>query len=74
VRTKLYRRVGKHLRYYIVELYRSLFGEYVVERRYGNVANRSATGLRRDIFKDSEAAKNFFFHLLQRKQRKGYSL
>lgn len=73
MRTKLYRRVGKHLRYYIVELYRSLFGEYVVERRYGNAANVAPTGVKRDIFKNYLAAKRFFFTIVRKKRKRGYS-
>jgi predicted DNA-binding WGR domain protein len=69
----LYRNSGLNIRYYKLEMFLSLFGEYIVEREYGNVAYRAPTGVRKKIFFSIESAKEFYFKILKAKKAKGYS-
>ena len=71
---KLYRKKGEHTRYYYLELSPTLFGEYLVVRKYGNISYKAPTGVRKNFFNSHEDAKIFFEKVLAKKQRKGYSL
>jgi len=72
MRSILYRSSGINVRYYKLELFLSLFGEYIVEREYGNVIYRSPTGRRKNIFLSINSAKEFYFKTLKSKKHRGY--
>jgi len=74
MQTKLYRKIdSKHIRYYFIELQKTLFGDYIVERIYGNLLNRAPTGKRINYFNTKEEAEKFFNKTINKKQKKGYS-
>jgi len=72
MRSMLYRNSGLNVRYYKLEIFLSLFGEYIVEREYGNVAYRTPTGTRKNIFLSVESAKEFYFKTLKTRKNRGY--
>jgi len=74
MRAKLYKKIDdKHIRYYFINLFPTLFGEYVVERVYGSIFNRSPTGIKKDYFNDFSKAKMFFEKVLFKKRKRGYN-
>jgi len=56
LRKYLERKVGKNTRYYLVELYLNLFGEYILERVYGNIAYKKHTGKVIEFFDSEDSA------------------
>jgi predicted DNA-binding WGR domain protein len=60
------------VRYYRIGIFATLFGDFVLEREYGNVQNKKATGYKRVIFDNLQEAKKAFQMLLLLKQKKGY--
>lgn len=72
MRSMLYRNNGLNIRYYKLEMFLSLFGEYVVEREYGNVAYRTSTGRRKNTFISMKSAKEFYFKTLKIRKNRGY--
>ncbi len=72
MRCLLYRSSGKGIRYYKIELYSTLFGEYIVQRIYGNIKNRGATGSIRRYFKDFREGHRYYLKVLKQKQKRGY--
>jgi len=71
---KLYGKKGEDTRYYCLEISPTLFGEYLVVRKYCNLSYKAPIGVRKKFFSSHEDAKNFFEKVLAKKQRKGYSL
>lgn len=72
MRNILYRNNGLNVRYYKLELFLSLFGEYVIEREYGNIAYRAPTGIRKNTFSSIESAEKFYFKILKIRESRGY--
>lgn len=72
-RVSLHRITDKgHVRYYRIELFATLFGEFVVEREYGNVRNKAATGHKKMSYGTIDDAKEAFKSIIGLKQKKGY--
>lgn len=63
-----------HIRYYRVELFATLFGEFVVEREYGAARNKSATGKKKTEYGSLNDAKDAFMMIIGSKKKKGYKL
>lgn len=61
-----------NIRYYKLDIEKTLFNDYCVERKYGNIKFKSHTGVRINYFKDKEQAIRFFDIILRSKNRKGY--
>lgn len=61
-----------HTRYYRVELFATLFGEFVVEREYGATRNKAATGHKKTEYQNLQDAKNAFLVTVGQKRKKGY--
>lgn len=59
-------------RYYELSLWKNLFGEYVVERIYGNCSYKTPTGMKKDVFDSYEKAIRFYNSIAARKNKKGY--
>lgn len=59
-------------RYYKIELFATLFGEYVVEREYGSTRNKTPTGVKKNYFEVFDEALEVFESLLRQKKKKGY--
>ena len=72
MRRKLYREVNGRVRYYLVELHPTLFGEYIVERIYGAVRNKKPSGRKVEYFNAQSEGIERFFKVLEKKERKGY--
>ena len=72
MRCLLYRSSGKGIRYYKIELCSTLFGEYIVQRIYGNIKNRGATGSIKRYFKDFRESQEYYQKILEKKYRRGY--
>jgi len=68
----LFRKVGSSIRYYKIVLQKSLFGEYLLERVYGNIANKAPTGKKIAVFDDYKKAKKIFEKIIRKKYKKGY--
>ena len=60
------------VRYYKLELSSTLFGEFVVEREYGNAYFKAPTGVKKDFFDSFDDAVAMFETLLKQKQKRGY--
>lgn len=59
-------------RYYRLEISRTLFGDFEVQRVYGASCNKRPTGQRRDLFCTYEDAKMFYDNILFAKRKRGY--
>lgn len=68
----LYRSNGLNIRYYKLELFLSLFGDYIVEREYGNIAYKAPTGERKNIFDSKDKAKEFYTKIMETRKKRGY--
>ena len=73
-RKYLERRVGKNTRYYLIELYLNLFGEYILERTYGNIVHKKFTGKVIEFFDSKDSAVKKMEKIVKEKERKGYRL
>ncbi len=73
MRNILYRSSGHNIRYYKLEMFLSLFDEYVVQREYGNILYCAPTGIKKNIFDCKKSAKEFYCKILNLKKAKGYS-
>lgn len=69
---KLYREVGQHRRYYYLHIYKNLFSEYILEREYGNVKHKRATGVKTTYYKELDDAIARMKFILEQKYKKGY--
>ena len=74
LRKYLKRKVGENTRYYLIELYLNLFGEYILERTYGNIVHKKFTGKVIEFFDSEDSAINRMEKILREKERKGYRL
>ena len=72
MKIKLIRVVNNKERYYQVELFTTLFGDFCVEREYGASKNKTATGKIKQYFNDLFIAQQYFNSILKTKVAKGY--
>ena len=63
----------KNTRYYLIELSKTLFGEFEVRRIYGNINYKSKTGERVKYFADKALALKDFELFKRQKIRRGYA-
>lgn len=61
-----------HMRYYKIELIATLFGQFSLEREYGNISFRAPTGRKKNVFDTIEEAKTMFRKIVLQKERRGY--
>jgi len=61
-----------NIRYYKIELFLSLFDDYIVEREYGNIRYKAPTGIRKNLFSSFKAAKDFYNSIIKKKKQRGY--
>lgn len=59
-------------RYYILSLCKNLFGEYIIERIYGNCSYKEHTGKKENYFYTYCEALEFYKNLILKKKKKGY--
>lgn len=69
----LYRVCNERERYYHVSLYKTLFGEFCIERIYGALKNKKPTGSKREFFDSVSDAKARYRSIMKAKASKGYS-
>jgi len=73
LRIKLYRVCNERVRYYDMLLYKTLFGDFCIERIYGSLKNKRPTGLKKEFFASISDAKARYFSIMKAKKSKGYS-
>lgn len=74
MRVLLKKSVSNNERYYILSILPNLFGEYIVERIFGNTQYLSPTGILKNIFKDKKEAYIYLEKILSNKISKGYKI
>ena len=68
----IYKTVNNKVRYYTISFYRNLFDEYILEKRYGSLKNKTPTGIKRDFFQTLSSALDAGTKKLKEKLNKGY--
>jgi predicted DNA-binding WGR domain protein len=63
-----------NIRFYKLAIELNLFNEYLVERIYGSVKNKSPTGMVKNIFKMECEAMSFARDIVSKKLKKGYQI
>ncbi|MDD2358303.1 MAG: molybdenum metabolism regulator [Thiovulaceae bacterium] len=69
----LYRSVKERIRYYSFAIHPNLFGEFLLERRYGSLKNKRATGVLKTTHATLDDAKACTLRCSLEKQRRGYA-
>lgn len=70
----LYKEVNHKVRYYSMKIYKTLFGEYLLEKRYGSLKNKSPTGIKQEYFTKREDALLAIQTKIQEKLKRGYKI
>lgn len=68
----LHRTVNKHIRYYKLFTYPSLFNEYLLIIKYGGIKNNKPTRTIKEYFTDMEDLMHKINSIIKKKQKKGY--
>ena len=68
----LYRYVNDKVRYYKINLFVDLFGEYLLIKEYGNIKYKKPTRILQEYYQTQEEALDSFEKKLQEKITKGY--
>ena len=71
---KLVRKVKNNYRYYLIEMTLNLFGEWILQIKYGAVKNKAPTGIIFKYFTTHVDAVQNFEYVLNKKVRRGYYL
>ncbi len=69
----LTRSVNGKIRYYLLEIDYSLFGEYILNKIYGGLNNKKPTRILREYFSSLVAAKKKLEIVAHTKKKKGYA-
>lgn len=72
MKTMLIRRVNDRVRYYLVELFENLFGEWMVIRTYGSIKAQRPTGVIREYYMNANEAELSAKKIIRLKEHKGY--
>lgn len=70
--TTLYRFVNEKKRYYSLNIYPTLFGEYLLEKRYGSIKNMRPTRVVKEYYKTLNDALDVLNEKVKQKCKKGY--
>ena len=68
----LQREVNNRIRYYSLEIYKNLFGEYILEKKYGSLKNKRPTGVKKECYINVYDALFACTQKIQEKLNKGY--
>jgi predicted DNA-binding WGR domain protein len=68
----LYREVNHRIRYYTLQYYPTLFGEWLLVRSYGSLKNKRPTRVLKEYFSSFTDLDIFLTKLLKTKTNKGY--
>jgi len=69
----LQREVNHRVRYYSLKIYKTLFGEYVLEKKYGSIKNKAPTGIKLEYYDKLEDALIAIKKRVQEKLKRGYT-
>lgn len=72
MQTLLKRAVKNNTRYYLVELFKNLFGGFTINIEYGSVKNQAPTGRKKFLFDSLDDAELKYMRILALKSHKGY--
>jgi len=65
--------VKGRVRYYLLKIEETLFGEYLLEKVYGSMSHKRPTRVLKEYYHSWVEAKEMFDLVLKGKKRKGYS-
>jgi len=69
---QLYREVNYRVRYYSIRVYKTLFGEYLLEKRYGSLKNKRPTGITKEYYENIELTVSAIKKIVSLKLKRGY--
>ncbi len=69
---KLYREVNHRVRYYSIRLYKTLFGGYLLEKRFGGFKNKTPTGIIKEHYDTIDQGVSAIKNIIDLKLKKGY--
>jgi len=72
MKTTLYRKVNKRIRYYHIEILKTLFDDFLLLIEYGNIKYKKPTRAIKCYFDNYNAAKDEFEVILEKKIKRGY--
>ena len=64
--------MNHRIRYYSFKVYKTLFGEYILEREYGSIKNKRPTGIKREYFNTRSEALIICNKNIEVKLKRGY--
>lgn len=68
----LTRSVKGRVRYYLLKIEETLFGEYLIEKIYGNMSHKKPTRVLKEYYHSWIEARNMFDLVAKGKKKKGY--
>lgn len=68
----LTRSVKGRMRYYLLKIEETLFGEYLLEKVYGSMSNKKPTRVLKEYYDSWVEAKKKFDGIVKGKKKKGY--
>lgn len=71
--TTLSRAVNGRIRYYKVSVYKTLFGDYVLEKEYGGIKNKKPTGIIKEYITDKTLVFSKAAETIKSKMKRGYT-
>lgn len=66
------RRVNGLVRYYRIDLFQNLFGEWIIVRVFGSMKRSKPTGEIVNVYQKQIEAQQAYGSLIERKMKKGY--
>ena len=69
----LTRLVKGRMRYYLLKIEETLFGEYLLEKVYGSMSHKKPTRVLKEYYDSWVEAKKIFDGVIRGKRRKGYA-
>ena len=69
----LTRSVKGRMRYYLLKIEETLFGEYLLEKVYGSMRHKKPTRVLKEYYNSWAEAKKRFYLIIKGKQKRGYS-
>jgi len=72
--TTLYREVNNKIRYYHIEILKTLFDDFLLLIEYGNIKYNKPTRAIKCYFDNYDTAKDEFEFILEKKIKRGYYL
>ena len=68
----LTRSVKGRMRYYLLKIEETLFGEYLLEKVYGSMSHKKPTRVLKEYYDSWVEAKKMFDNVVKAKKQKGY--